>query len=61
LNILIVVYNLYISLSVFKEKVIVTDDLKEVYNARHISIPYFSYIYSYLDATIWQQDQYQDL
>lgn len=51
LNILIVVYNLYIWLSVFTEKVIVADDLKEAYNARHISKPYFSYIYSYLDSS----------
>lgn len=51
LNILIVVYNLYIWLSIFKEKVIVTDDLKEAYNARYISKPYFSYIYSYLDSS----------
>ncbi|WP_250255414.1 hypothetical protein [Chryseobacterium sp. Marseille-Q3244] len=51
LNILIVVYGLYIALCVFTEKVIVTDDLKEAYNARHISEPYFSYIYSYLDSS----------
>ncbi|AZB27309.1 hypothetical protein EG339_23325 [Chryseobacterium bernardetii] len=51
LNILIVAYNLYIWLAVFTEKVIVTDDLKEAYNARHISKPYLSYIYSYLDAS----------
>ncbi|BAP32865.1 antibiotic biosynthesis monooxygenase [Chryseobacterium sp. StRB126] len=51
LNILIVVYNLYIWLSVFTEKVIVTDDLKEAYNARHISKSYFSYIGSYLDSS----------
>ncbi|SDJ22466.1 hypothetical protein [Chryseobacterium jejuense] len=51
LNILIVVYNIYIWLSVFTEKIIVADDLKEAYNARHISKPYFSYIYSYLDSS----------
>ncbi|MGE8552371.1 MAG: hypothetical protein ACN6OB_00355 [Chryseobacterium jejuense] len=51
LNILIIVYNLYIWLSVFTEKIIVSDDLKEAYNARHISKPYFSYIYSYLDSS----------
>lgn len=51
LNILIVVYNLYIWLSIFKEKVIVADDLKEVYNAGYVSKPYFSYIYSYLDSS----------
>ncbi|OCA79037.1 hypothetical protein BBH99_19860 [Chryseobacterium contaminans] len=51
LNILIVVYNLYIWFSVFTEKAIVADDLKEAYNARHISEPYFSYIYSYLDSS----------
>lgn len=51
LNILIVVYNLYIWLSIFKEKVILADDLKEVYNAQYISKPYFSYIYSYLDSS----------
>lgn len=51
LNILIVVYNLYIWLSVFTEKVIVADDLKEAYNARHISKSYFSYMYSYLDSS----------
>ncbi|RXM51527.1 MULTISPECIES: hypothetical protein [unclassified Chryseobacterium] len=51
MNILIVVYNLYIGLSVLKEKVIVADDLKEAYNARHISKPYFNYIYSYLDSS----------
>ncbi|AZA90493.1 Uncharacterised protein [Chryseobacterium nakagawai] len=51
LNILIVVYNLYIALCVFTEKVIVTDDLKEAYSARYISESYFSYIYSYLDSS----------
>lgn len=51
LNILIIVYNLYIGLSVFTEKVIIADDLKEVYNAKYISKPYFSYIYSYLDSS----------
>ncbi|WP_347219141.1 hypothetical protein [Chryseobacterium sp.] len=51
LNILIVVYNLYIWLTIFREKVIVADDLKEVYNAKYISKPYFSYIYSYLDSS----------
>ncbi|WP_160136585.1 hypothetical protein [Chryseobacterium sp. c4a] len=51
LNILIIVYNLYIWLSVFIEKVIVADDLKEAYNSRYISKPYFSYIYSYLDSS----------
>lgn len=51
LNILIIVYNLYIGLSIFREKVIVADDLKEVYNAKYVSKPYFSYIYSYLDAS----------
>lgn len=51
LNILIVVYNLYIWLSIFREKVIVADDLKEAYNARYVSKPYFSYMYSYLDSS----------
>jgi hypothetical protein len=39
LNILIVVYSLYISLSVFKEKAVVTDDLAGVYALRMIPIP----------------------
>lgn len=51
LNILIVVYNLYIWFAVFTKKAIVADDLKEAYNARHISKPYFGYIYSYLDSS----------
>lgn len=52
LNILIVVYSLYISLSVFKEKAVVTDDLAGVYALRVIPDSYFSYIYSFLDSTI---------
>lgn len=51
LNILIIVYNLYISLSVFKEKIIVTDDLSKLYESKHISKSYFSYLYSFLDST----------
>lgn len=51
LNFLIIVYNLYIWLSVFIEKVVVADDLKEVYNAKYISKPYLDYIYSYLDSS----------
>ncbi|VFA41788.1 hypothetical protein [Chryseobacterium indologenes] len=51
LNILIIVYTLYISLSVFKEKVIVTDDLSKVYESKLISGSYFTYIYSFLDST----------
>ncbi|REC63537.1 hypothetical protein DRF65_05440 [Chryseobacterium pennae] len=51
LNILIIVYNLYIWLSIFIEKVIVADDLKEAYNSKYISKPYVSYIYSYLDSS----------
>jgi hypothetical protein len=47
LNILIVVYSLYISLSVFKEKAVVTDDLAGVYALRMIPHSYFSYIYSF--------------
>ena len=51
LNILIIVYNLYISLSVFKGKVIVTDDLSKVYESKLISESYFDFIYSFLDST----------
>lgn len=51
LNILIIVYNFYIWVSLFREKVIVTDDLKEAYNSKYISEPYFSYIHSYLDSS----------
>ncbi|MDN3691887.1 hypothetical protein QWZ06_06265 [Chryseobacterium tructae] len=51
LNILIIIYNLYIWLSIFIEKVVVTDDLKEAYSSKYISKPYFSYIYSYLDSS----------
>lgn len=51
LNILIIVYNFYISLSVFKEKIIVTDDLSKLYESKYISKSYFSYIYSFLDST----------
>ncbi|AZA84827.1 hypothetical protein C1637_18780 [Chryseobacterium lactis] len=51
LNILIIAYTLYISLSVFREKVIVSDDLSKVYESKFISESYFSYIYSFLDST----------
>nr|WP_315029412.1 hypothetical protein [uncultured Chryseobacterium sp.] len=51
LNILIIVYTLYISLCVFREKVIVSDDLSKVYESKFISASYFSYIYSFLDST----------
>lgn len=52
LNILIVVYSLYISLSVFREKAVVTDDLAGVYSLRTIPDSYFSFIFSFLDSTI---------
>lgn len=51
LNILIIVYTFYISLSVFREKVIVTDDLSKVYESKFISESYFNYIYSFLDSS----------
>ncbi|RXM39590.1 hypothetical protein BOQ62_10455 [Chryseobacterium sp. CH21] len=50
LNVLIIVYNLYIGLSIFKEKVILTDDLARVYELRTISGSYFNYIHSFLDS-----------
>jgi len=50
LNILIIVHSLYICLSVFKEKVLLTDDLARVYELRTVSGSYFSYIYSFLDS-----------
>lgn len=50
LNILIIVYNLYISLTIFSEKIILTDDLARVYELRAISESYFSYIHSFLDS-----------
>ncbi|WP_449388179.1 hypothetical protein [Chryseobacterium lineare] len=50
LNILIIIYTLYISLSVFIEKVIVADDLSKVYESKFISQSYFSFIYSFLDS-----------
>ncbi|MGU3376022.1 hypothetical protein [Chryseobacterium sp. M5A1_1a] len=51
LNILIIVYSLYICLAVFKEKIIVSDDLSKLYESKYISESYFSYIYSFLDST----------
>ncbi len=51
LNILLIVYHFYIFLYVFVEKVIVADDLKEVYNSKEISTSYLNYIYSYLDSS----------
>ncbi|MEG0927076.1 hypothetical protein [Chryseobacterium sp.] len=51
LNILIIVYNLYICLAVFKEKIVVSDDLSKLYESKYISESYFSYIYSFLDST----------
>ncbi|AZA77510.1 hypothetical protein EG347_08280 [Chryseobacterium sp. G0186] len=51
LNILIIVYSLYICLSVFKEKIIVSDDLSKLYESKQVSTSYFSYIYSFLDST----------
>lgn len=50
LNVLIIVYALYICLSVCKEKVLLTDDLARVYELRSISDSYFSYIHSFLDS-----------
>lgn len=52
LNILIIVYSLYISWSVFKEKAILTDDLAGFYVLPSVSGSYFSYIYSFLDSRI---------
>lgn len=52
LNILIIVYSLYISLSVFQQKVILTDDLAGFYVLPSVSGSYFSYIYSFLDSRI---------
>lgn len=51
LNILIIVYNLYIFLSVFQKKAILTDDLASIYQSECISGSYFSYIFSFLDST----------
>jgi hypothetical protein len=45
LNILIVVYSLYISLSVFKEKAVVTDDLAGVYALRMIPFLFQLYLF----------------
>ncbi|UKB80841.1 hypothetical protein [Chryseobacterium sp. MEBOG07] len=50
LSILIIVHSLYICLSVFKEKVLLTDDLARVYELRTVSESYFLYIYSFLDS-----------
>ncbi|WP_312901741.1 hypothetical protein [Chryseobacterium taichungense] len=51
LNISIILFTLYISFSVFKEKVMIADDLSKVYEAGSISQPYFSFIYSFLDSS----------
>ncbi|KFF13528.1 hypothetical protein IW15_06995 [Chryseobacterium soli] len=52
LNILIIVYSLYICLSVFKEKAVLTDDLAGFYVLPSVSGSYFSFIYSFLDSQI---------
>lgn len=50
LNILIVVYHLYIVLSVFKERAVLTDDLASVYGLKTISGSYLSFLHTYLDS-----------
>lgn len=52
LNILIIVYSLYICLSVFKEKAVLTDDLAGFYVLPSVSGSYFRFIYSFLNSQI---------
>ncbi len=51
LNISIGIYALYISLSVFINKVMLADDLSKVYKSQCISQPYFRFIHSFLDSS----------
>ena len=50
LNLLIVVYILYIVLSVFKERTLLTDDLASAYGLKTISGSYLSFVHTYLDS-----------
>ncbi|CAA7391997.1 hypothetical protein CHRY9393_03021 [Chryseobacterium fistulae] len=50
LNILIIVYSLYICFSIFKNKVLLADDLSKVYELKNISGSYFKYIHAFLDS-----------
>lgn len=51
LNISIIIYVLYISLSVCYEKILLADDLAMAYEYRFISQSYFSFICSFLDSS----------
>lgn len=51
LKISIIIYVLYISLSVCYEKILLADDLAMVYEYRSISQSYFSFICSFLDSS----------
>ncbi|WP_288436249.1 hypothetical protein [uncultured Chryseobacterium sp.] len=50
LNILMIVYTLYILLAIFKEKTLLTDDLASAYGLEAISGSYLSFVRSYLDS-----------
>ena len=50
LNISVITYVLYISLSVFNHRVALADDLSKIYESGNRSKSYFPFIYSFLDS-----------